>query len=351
MKQSEKKALQPITTLWSRYNPEAAPHRFQATDKVTAGEWQESTRAALARAIGLEELSTTPLQARVMERVDKGDYLREKVLLRTGPDSLMPTYILLPRNVPGPFPVVLAFHGHGYGVKDIVGLWEDGSDRDTPDGYHRDFAVALCRRGFAVAAPEISCFGERETDFSYLDTQMGQPVPTTCTHAAMLAFHLGISVVGLRVHDGMRLVDYLQERPDLDTARLGAMGISGGGMHTLFSTCLDERIRACVISGYFSTFRDSILAMSHCACNFVPGLARFGEMHDLAGLVAPRPLLVESGTRDPIFPIRAVRSGVAKAREIYNVFGARNVIKTDFFEGRHQISGRKAYDFLARALG
>ncbi len=75
-------------------------------------------------------------------------------------------------------------------------------------------------------------------------------------------------------------------------------------MHTFFSTCLDERIRACAISGYFSTFRNSILAMSHCACNFVPGLAEFGEMYDLACLIAPRPVFIESGNYDPIFRSR-----------------------------------------------
>ena len=202
-----------------------------------------------------------------------------------------------------------------------------------------------------MAAPEISCFGERQTDFSYLNTQIGEPVPTSCTQAAMLAFHLGISVVGLRVHDGMRLLDYLETRADIDAARVGAMGISGGGMHTFFSTCLDRRIKACVISGYYSTFRDSILAMSHCACNFVPGLGQFGEMHDLAGLIAPRPLLVEAGSYDPIFPIKAVKKSVRRARSIYRLFGARDGIATDYFEGRHQISGKRAYEFLRRNLG
>jgi len=286
----------------------------------------------------------------LLEEIDKKDYVRQKLALRTGPECVMPVYVLLPKDAPRPLPVVLAFHGHGYGVKDIVGLWEDGRERNTPDGYHKDFAVALCRAGFAVAAPEISCFGERQTDFSYLNTDIGQEAPTTCTHAAMLAFHLGISVVALRAHDAMRLVDYLETRKDLDTARLGAMGISGGGMHTFFSTCLDERIRACVVSGYFSTFRDSILAMHHCACNFVPGLAEFGEMSDLAGLIAPRPMLIEAGDYDPIFPIRAVRAGVARARSVYEVFGVRERVLTDYFEGRHRIGGRKAYDFLAREL-
>jgi dienelactone hydrolase len=246
-------------------------------------------------------------------------------------------------------PVVLAFHGHGYGVKDIVGLWEDGAERRTPDGYHADFGLALCRRGFAVAAPEISCFGERQTDFSALGA--GSAAPSTCLHTALLAFHLGGTALGLRVQDGRRLVDYLETRRDLDTRRLGAMGISGGGMHTLFSTALDSRIKACVVSGYFSTFRDSILALQHCVCNFVPGLHRFGEMPDVAALIAPRPFLIEAGTRDPIFPIRAVRRSLARIRSIYRVFGAEARVRADIFEGRHRISGRLAYDFLREALG
>jgi hypothetical protein len=128
------------------------------------------------------------------------------------------------------------------------------------------------------------------------------------------------------------------------------MGISGGGMHTFFSTCVDERIRACVVSGYYGTFRDSILAMHHCTCNFVPGLGRFGEMYDLVGLIAPRPMLVESATRDPIFPTEATKRSVEAAKKVYALFGAGDQVETDYFEGRHEISGRKAYDFLADKL-
>jgi len=348
-----RKDLQPSTFLWGQYRPDKARYGFHATDAATARKWQHGTRQALARKIGLGVMPSVTPKARLVETVDKQDYVRQKLLIRTGADCLMPVYLLLPRKQPRPLPVVLAFHGHGYGVKDIVGLWEDGTERNTPDGYHKDFAVTLCRAGFAVAAPEIACFGERQTDFSYLKGRPGRPgspVPSTCTHAAMLAFHLGVSVLGLRVHDAMRLVDYLETRRDLDAGRLGAMGISGGGMHTFFSACLDPRIRACVVSGYYSTFRDSVLAMSHCACNFVPGLAEFGEMHDLAGLIAPRPMLVEAGNYDPIFPIDAVRRSVARARSVYGVFKAPGKVVTDYFEGRHQISGQKAYEFLKQEI-
>lgn len=343
--------LQPAHALWKIYNPEVAPCRFQAQSKNEAIAWQARTRQLLNEAIGFQSLPSSPKDPQVIESVDRGDHIRQKILLWTTPDTLMPVYLLLPKNRPYPLPVVLAFHGHGYGVKDIVGLWEDGEERFTPEGYHKDFAVELSRRGFAVAAPEISCFGERRTDFSHLNTTIGSPIPDTCDHTARLAFHLGGSVVGLRVLDGKRLVDYLETRPELDIARLGAMGISGGGMHTFFSTCLDTRIKACVISGYFSTFRDSILAMHHCACNFVHGLAQFGEMYDLAALIAPRSMLIEAASYDPIFPIAAVRKSVEKTRQIYKLFRASNELETDFFEGRHQISGRRAYDFLVEKLG
>jgi dienelactone hydrolase len=343
--------IQPATGLWRLYSPGKAPHAFKARNLATARKWQQVTRRALARQTGLHRLEQAPLQVETLGRVDKGDYVREKLLIRTGPAALMPVYMLIPKKQDRPLPVVLALHGHGYGVNDIVGLWEDGSERDTPDGYHKDFGIALCRSGFAVAAPEISCFGERQTDFNYLRTGAGSPIPTTCVHSAALAFHLGISVAGLRIHDCKRLVDYLETRKDLDTKRLGAMGISGGGFHTMYSACLDTRIKAAVISGYFCTFKDSILAMDHCPCNYVPGLADFGEMHDLAGMLAPRPILIEAASRDPIFPIAAVRKSVSKARGIFDVFGAKENLQTDYFEGRHEISGRKAYPFLQKQLG
>lgn len=342
---------QPAQTLWPLYDPAQAPHAFRASTLDEARAWQVSTRQALATTLGLARFERSHNEVTLIRSVDKGDFVRHKYVMRTGPHTLMPFYLLLPKNINGPLPTMVAFAGHGYGVADIVGLWEDGSERTHGSGYHNDFAVALCRQGFAVAAPEISCFGERQTDFGYLDTVNGQPVPgSTCTHTAMLAFHLGLSVPSMRVHDALCLVDYLETRSDLDIQRLGAMGISGGGMHTLFSMCIDERYKAGMISGYFSSFKESILAMHHCACNFVPGLAAFGEMHDLVGLVAPRPLFFEAGTRDPIFPINAVRTGVSQARRVYSVFGASQQIVLNTFEGRHEVHGGPAYPWLRQVL-
>lgn len=343
--------LQPAHALWKLYRPQDAPYRFKARTLAEARAWQKKVRPLLARLMGFQDFLPVPPRPRIVETVDRGDYIRQKVLLRTAADMTLPVYILVPKGVRGPLPVVLAFHGHGYGVKDIVGLWEDGSEREHVSGYHKDFAVELVRKGLLVAAPEISCFGERQSDFTHLNNGLGSPVPTTCQHSAALAMHMGRSVVGLRVLEGRRLVDYLATRKDADVTRLGAMGLSGGGMHTFFSACVDPRIKACVISGFYSTFRDSILGMAHCQCNYIAGLHDFGEMYDLIGLVAPRPVLIEAATRDCIFPMGAVKKSVAVARKVYGVFGAESNVQTDYFEGRHEIGGAKAYDFLKAQLG
>lgn len=326
----------------------AARYAFTATSTPAAEAWQQACRAALAETLGFLDTPSVAPAPHLVEEVDRGDFVRRKVVISTAAQARMPVYLLIPKDATGPLPVAIAYAGHGYGVSDIVGLWEDGEERWCEDGYHKDFGIALCRRGFLVAAPEIAGFGERQTDYSYLNRELGQPIPSTCHNAATYAFMLGKSLLGMRVRDGMCLVDYLTTLPEADTSRLGVMGISGGGMATFFHAALDPRVKACVISGYFSSFRDSILAMNHCTCNFVPGLLNIGEMADLVGLIMPRPMLVEAGVRDPIFPIATVRTSVQRTQEICEILGgnATQAVELDEFEGRHRISGRRAYDFL-----
>jgi dienelactone hydrolase len=323
---------------------------FTAKTAADARAWQDRARPRVAECLGFLDTPRVPAQPREIEAVDRGEYVRHKIVIRTSAESELPLYLLVPRNRKTRTPVVLALHGHGYGVKDIVGLWEDGSERNDPDGYHRDFACELAERGFIVAAPEISCFGERQ--MRHVDEFKAVGLNGTCHNIATYAMMLGKSAAGLRVMDAMRVVDYLTERDDIDASNIGVMGISGGGMHAFFSAAMDPRIKAAVVSGYFCDWRHSILSIFHCTCNFVPGLLNLGELSDLAALIAPRPLLVEHGTHDDIFPIEHVKQTVNKAKHAWNILGAADGdFATDYFEGRHRINGPAAYEFLAKHLG
>jgi hypothetical protein len=217
----------------------------------------------------------------------------------------------------------------------------DGRERLDPDGYQVDFACTLAQRGFVVVAPEIVGFGQR---ISRECSENKGFYP--CWHLAPFALMMGGSVVGMRTWDAMRAIDFAQTLPEVDRNRIGAMGISGGGMNTFFATALDDRIKACVISGYFCDWRYGLLGKFHCFCNFVPGLLRLGELNDLAGLIAPRPCLVEAGSRDQYFPYQPSLDTVDRARRCWQAFGQESLLELDAFDGRHRISGRRAYDFL-----
>jgi len=342
--------LDPVRLLRNYWEEHGGRMRFTVDDLADGEAWQESVRAKLADLVGFQDLPAADFAEEMIEEVDRGDHVRRKITIQTAPGKRLPLYLLIPTGGSRKSPTVLAFHGHGYGVKDIVGLWEDGQERYTPDGYHHDFAVELVRRGFVVAAPEIMCFGEHVPDQSAVNASLGQGPANPCHFVATWAMMLGGTVLGLRVFEAKRLGDYLGGLEFVDIDRLGAMGISGGGMHTFFSTALDERIKACVISGYFCSWFASILAMNHCICNFVPAALKLADLPDLAALLAPRPVLIEAGTRDGIFPIQAVRDAVGRLKEIYRLWQADDQVELDEFEGRHQISGRRAYDFLVEKL-
>jgi predicted esterase len=242
-------------------------------------------------------------------------------------------------------PAVIACHGHGYGSKEIVGLEPDGKTPAKEPGYQQQFAVELVKRGFVVAAPELLGFGDRKTE-----EDARKDAYSSCHAISTYLLHMGHTMAGHRVYETIRVADYLLTRSDVQADRIGIMGISGGGLVALFAAALDERIRAAVISGYVNMFKDSILSIHHCVDNYIPGLGRHAEMPDIAGLVAPRPLLVESGKQDPIFPIEATKQAYAQLRKVYQLLGEEGKLEADFFEGDHRISGAKAYDWLIRWL-
>ena len=119
---------------------------------------------------------------------------------------------------------------------------------------------------------------------------------------------------------------------------------------TVFSTALEPRIRVALVSGYLNTFRDSIGSLAHCSDNYVPGILNWAEMHDLAGLIAPRPLFVESGEKDNIFPIQASIESFNEVQKIYSVFGARDLAEQEVFPDEHAFWGKRGIPFLARQL-
>jgi len=256
-------------------------------------------------------------------------------------------YLLTPSSAKRPYPTVVCIPGHGRGVDDIVGIDEHGNDRAGKPGYQHDFAIQAVEHGLAAVAIEPMAFGYRRDPL----TRKKGPTETACQPAAGSALLLGQTMIGWRVWDTMRSIDWIETRPELDANRVGCMGISGGGTCAQFTSALDLRIKAAFISGYLNTFRDSIMSVSHCIDNYVPGILNWAENYDVASLIPPRFLFSEGGDRDPIFPVRATRESFARVKRVYEILGVPERAQQEIFEGEHSFHGVQGLPFLARALG
>jgi dienelactone hydrolase len=143
----------------------------------------------------------------------------------------------------------------------------------------------------------------------------------------------------------------LAQHPLVDPDRLGMVGLSQGGTCTLFLAAWDERVRAAVVSGYLNQWEVcATIGWNMCGSQVLPGLARQVSHLDLGALIAPRALLVETGTEDNIFPVDAARRTMASLADVFTALGVGDRLEHDVFEGGHKWHGERAYPFLERWL-
>jgi dienelactone hydrolase len=333
---------------FSRQLYEAVPLEmtFRAQNRKQAEAWQKQLRAKLTELVGGFPSARGVVGARSLAVRDFPAYRRETFVFESRPGLAVLGYLLTPANAKPPYRTMICVPGHGRGVDDIVGIDDHGQDRTSKDGYQHDFAIQVAEHGMAAVAIEPMAFGCRRGSQAKKEG-LGH---SSCQPVAGAALLLGQTMIGWRVFDVMRTIDWIETRKELDASHVGCMGISGGGTCTTFATAFDPRIRAAMISGYLNTFRDSIFSLSHCMDNYVPGILNWAEMYDVAGLIAPRPLFAEAGTKDDIFPIAASRASFARVQKVYDTFGASGSFQTEIFEGAHSFHGVKGIPFLAEHL-
>src|SRR5580658_5369724 len=338
-------AFDPV--LYTRKLYESAPLRltFRAENRKQAEAWQKRLRAKITELLGGFP-ARVPLQPQTLEVREFPAYRREKFVFESRPGMLVLGYLLTPVKSAPPHATMVCIPGHGRGVDDIVGIDAQGRDRTNKEGYQHDFAIQVVEHGMAAVAIEPLAFGCRRDP----RTRKGGAGASACQPSAGAALLLGQTMIGWRVYDVMRAIDWIETRQELDARRVGCMGISGGGTVTTFAAALEPRIRVAMISGYLNTFRDSIMSLSHCIDNYVPGILNWAEMYDVAGLIAPRPLFAESGRKDPIFPIEASQASFARVKKVYDVFGAAKLTEQETFDGPHSFWGKRGLRFLARYL-
>lgn len=316
-----------------RYDQCHRAWRFVGSTAESLRQWQEEIRPRFLELLGLpEEPVRVPTLIERLTEEETVTYLRERLLYETIPELYVPALLLTPKPVTRPRPAVLCPPGHGRGMYQLV----------DEDGPYKKYPWGLVERGFVVLVPEHAGFGLRTSE-------SGDDPQANHTYYYQALNLLGESAMGFLLFDLQRALDLLATLPQVDGERIGCWGVSLGGEMTLLTAAVDERIKVACISGFLSSYRSSFLDCSHCGCGYVFGLARYLEHVDIASLIVPRPLLVESPSHD-IFPLEAANQAVAELRRLYALWGVPERLDQDIFEAGHEISGAKAFDWLERWL-
>lgn len=309
-------------------------------------EWQQQLRARVIERLGYYGplAPRVDLQAQTLWKRDIPLGSIEKIVFRSQPCVDVPAYMCLPRGVTAPPAVFICLQGHSTGMHNSIAVDYDDEIMAIPVAGDRDFALGCLAQGIGALCIEQRSFGYRR------ETAQPGLLNAGCHHAAMTALMLGTTLLAERVFDVDRGIDYLAQRGDVDMARIGVMGNSGGGTTSMFAGALLSRIRYCMPSCCLSTFRESIMAMYHCVCNFVPGLLLEAEMADICGLIAPKSLVLVSGRNDDIFPLQAACSEFTRLQEIYKKAGAAGRCHHVIGEGGHQFYARDAWPVMIREM-
>jgi dienelactone hydrolase len=304
-------------------------------DPSSLEDWRPRCRRRLTDLLGPFP-ERVPLNLETLDQQQCDGYRREQVVFDTEDTMSVPAYLLIPDDRRGPGPAILACHGHGPGKAQAVGL-------ETTDAPNSDYAHQLARRGYVVLAPDLRCFGER--------ADWNPPGIYACDINLVHATMAGLSPLTQNLWDLARGLDVLVGHPLVDPARVGMVGLSLGGTMTLFLSAWDDRVAAAVVSGFFSSWAEAHkVPWNMCGSQVLPGMLGQLEHVDLGALIAPRPLLVQTGTEDLIFPVAAANRSVARLEPVYAHLGAGERLQHDVFDGEHEWRSAVPEAFLDRWL-
>ena len=298
--------------------------RRQAFEKLETPEhcrvWQAERRQRFEEAVG-EFCERGPLEPRIVGTLDGDGYRVEKVILQSRPHHHITAALFLPTGA-GPHPAVLVSCGHSRTAKAAE--------------YNQAMCIALARDGLAALCFDPIGQGERSQQIH----PDGRPVQsgTTTEHFLMGvgSILVGRNTAHYRIYDGLRCLDYLASRDDIDSGKLGCTGCSGGGTMTSYLMALDDRIACAAPACYITTFERLIQTIGpQDAEQNIFGQLAFGmEQTDYLLMRAPKPTLVCATTAD-FFDIIGTWDTARQAKRFFGTLGAPECVDLVEAPGRH----------------
>ena len=327
-----------------KHDVENAPltMRFKGASADDCRAWQKDFAARLRTLLGRH---TPPAQWKttVVSVKEFDDYRREELLLTAEGHPPLPVYLLLPRPSKGKRPAILALHGHGaHGHHPVAGRDDLPGVASAIKSANYDYGRQLVREGFVVAVPCLTPFGDR----------LGKSAGKTdaCADVFIRMQLLGKTLMAENLRDCLWSVELLARHEEVDAGRLGCVGLSYGGRMTMLTAALEPRIKACVISGALNVMQERISKPYGCGAQIIPGLLQYGDVPEIASLIAPRACLWEVGSNDKLIDPFWADEILLRQRRAFKALAAVDQLSVDRFGGGHAWHGKAASVLLKKAL-
>lgn len=344
-----------------------------------------AARRAAARAHTLACMAPPPkpegITAAVLKRWTHDGLAIEELTWQMPSGAPTHAWVLKPAGATGRLPGVLALHDHGrfkfYGKEKIAQTTAEVHPlvvQHRADAYEGlAWANELAHRGYVVLVHDAFAFNSRrvrladvplEIHGALKDDADDSPAGVAAyndwaaDHEHVMAkslFSAGTTWPGVFATEDRVALDVLCARPDVDAARVGCGGLSGGGLRTVFLAGLDERIKCAVCVGMMTTWRDYLLSKSwtHTWMCYVPLLPRTLDYPEILGLRAPLPTLVMNTRADPLFSVAEMERADRMLAAVYASSGRPEAYRCSWYGGHHQFNRAmqgEAFDWFGRWL-
>jgi dienelactone hydrolase len=286
------------------------------------GDWQAQRgeyRRQLQEMLGLWPMpERTDLKPVITGKLEQEEFTVEKLHFQALPKLYVTANLYLPKNLERPAPAILYVCGHSRMVT-------NGVSCGNKAGYQRHGAW-FARNGYVCLMIDTVQLGEIQGRHhgTYTDGQWWWN-------------SRGYTPAGVEAWFGIRALDYLCSRPEVDKNRIGMTGRSGGGSYTWTVAALDERVKVAAPVAGITDLQNQVVDGSiegHCDCMFYLNTYRW-DFPQVAALVAPRPLLIGNSDKDSLFPLDGVMRLYNETRRIYQLYGKTNQLGLLITEGPH----------------
>jgi len=306
------KTLLLLLLLWVPLNLSVHPDSFRARQYFSrparkAVTWQKELRSEFSKLLNISDLieirQDIPLKPEIIKSELNWDFLQSEIEISSTAGRRIRVILTIPQKSRGPWPAVVCIHGHGGKLYSVY-------DKDKGSPYH-GFASELAEQNFVTIATTVS---QHEI------------------------FEPGRTLMGERLWDLMRCVDYLESLPEVDSKRIGCGGLSLGGEMAMWLGAMDTRIKATASCGFLT--RMDQMEQGHCQCWKFPGLRELVDYADIYSLTAPRALQCQNGLKEPPedFTVALAEEAMKEIRIIYSDLKHPGRVSLVAHDGAHEIN-------------